>query len=180
MGVELQAFLKNTGLSIDTFIHCAGVVFPMATKSFDYESVWEMMEVNLLSAMTIVKVLLKRVNCGALKNIIFISALSSRRAVKGNSFYSSSKSALDGWMRSLALELAPAVRVNSVLPGGVRTPMTEHIYQNPEELARFISLYPLGPGLVDDVAGVVEFLLTENARWITGQQICVDGGASLV
>ena len=82
-------------------------------------------------------------------------------------------------MRSLAVELAPHVRVNSVLPGGVRTRMTENMYQDEELISRMAATYPLGLGNVSDISQAVRFLLSDEARWITGQQLTVDGGRTI-
>ena len=82
-------------------------------------------------------------------------------------------------MRSLAVELAPRVRLNSVLPGGVRTSMTEHMYQDEELVKRMAATYPLGLGEVNDIYEAVNFLLSDKARWITGQQCTVDGGRTI-
>ena len=82
-------------------------------------------------------------------------------------------------MRCLAVELAPKVRVNSVLPGAVRTRMTEGIFANGEVVARMNSQYPLGLGTASNIADAVSFLLSEKASWITGQQLTVDGGATI-
>ena len=65
---------------------------------------------------------------------------------------------------------------NSVLPGGVRTRMTECMYQDQELIDRMASTYPLGLGTVTNISDAVLFLLSDKASWITGQQITVDGG----
>ncbi|MFR7810682.1 MAG: SDR family NAD(P)-dependent oxidoreductase [Butyricimonas faecihominis] len=85
---------------------------------------------------------------------------------------------MDSLMRSLAVELAPRVRVNSVLPGGVRTAMTEHMYQDENLIERMAAL-SLGPGKVKDIYMAVKFLLSDEARWVTGQQFTVDGGRTI-
>jgi NAD(P)-dependent dehydrogenase (short-subunit alcohol dehydrogenase family) len=79
----------------------------------------------------------------------------------------------------LAVELAPAVRVNAVLPGIVETEMNKDHFANPE-FVRFVQdTQPLGFGSAEDVATAVEFLVSESARWITGQELVVDGGRSI-
>jgi len=135
---------------------------------------------NLFSASMIVKVLLQRkVNSKSLKNVIFISSNISNYGAKGLSLYAASKSGIDGLMRSLAVELAPAVRVNSVLPGAIHTPMTNEIFQDEEKVKLMLSAYPLGKGNPEDVSNVIEFLLSDRSRWITGQQFTVDGGRTI-
>ena len=97
---------------------------------------------------------------------------------KAHSVYGASKGALDALMKSLAMELAP-IRVNSVLPGAVRTALTEHIFEDEELINRMAETYPLGLGTTADIYEAVKFLLSEEARWITGQQITVDGGRTV-
>jgi NAD(P)-dependent dehydrogenase (short-subunit alcohol dehydrogenase family) len=82
-------------------------------------------------------------------------------------------------MRAAAVELAPDVRVNSVLPGAVRTAMTESMLADDALQTRMEADYPLGLGEPGDIAAAVEFLLSEKARWITGQQLVVDGGRTV-
>jgi NAD(P)-dependent dehydrogenase (short-subunit alcohol dehydrogenase family) len=79
-------------------------------------------------------------------------------------------------MKSLSVELAPQVRVNSILPGAVRTPMAEYALKDPIIAEKLTGDYPLGLGEPHDIANLVEFLLSEKSRWITGQQLVIDGG----
>jgi NAD(P)-dependent dehydrogenase (short-subunit alcohol dehydrogenase family) len=81
---------------------------------------------------------------------------------------------LNGLTSALASEIAP-VRINSVLPGAIRTPGTEFLYESQGEAA-ITHGYPLGSGTAEDVAGLVDFLMSDAARWITGQQFVIDGG----
>ena len=121
----------------------------------------------------------RRVNGDSLKSVVFISSNISNRGSKAFAAYGASKSGLDGLMRGLAVELAPNVRVNSVLPGAVRTRMTEGIFANAEVVERMKGQYPLGLGNPSNIADAAAFLLSEKASWITGQQLTVDGGATI-
>lgn len=174
---HINAFLKQHALSIHKFLHCAGIVNLLPAKGFDYSVCEQIFNVNLFSAMTIIKVLLKKNNNKALNNIVFISALYSKKGVAGNSLYASSKGALDSYMRCIAKELAPKVRVNSILPGGINTHMLANL--DTDMLAELEKQYPLGFGETQDIANMVAFLFSEKSKWITGQQISVDGGASI-
>ena len=118
----------------------------------------------------------KKNNRGVLRTAVLVSSNISNFGAKAHCLYSASKSALDGLMRSLAVELAPKVRVNSVLPGGVHTPMTDSIFNDSQLVEKMEASYPLGLGQPKDIAQVIKFLLGEESRWITGQQIFVDGG----
>ncbi|MFC1818485.1 SDR family NAD(P)-dependent oxidoreductase [Thermodesulfobacteriota bacterium] len=173
----LKSLLDEYGVVVDSFIHCAGIVKLLPVRLAKPEVVQQVMNVNFLSAVQIVSALMKKsINHNALKNIIFLSSIYSERGVKANSIYAASKGALDAFMRALAIELAPEIRANSVLPGGVRTSMSERIYSDPRLLEQMKKDYPLRLGEVEDIVNMVEFLASDKASWITGQQLVVDGG----
>jgi len=181
-GIEhtFQNYLYDHQISITHFVHCAGYMKMYPIKSLSPELFTDSFNINVVSAALLTKTLTsKRHNNKALRSAVFISSNISNYGAKAFSVYSSSKAALDGLMRSLAIELAPEVRINSVLPGGVRTRMTEQMFQNEELIKRMASTYPLGLGDVTAIRDVVCFLLSEKARWITGQQITVDGGRTI-
>lgn len=121
----------------------------------------------------------RKFNDRELKSAVYISSNISNRGAAAFSAYGSSKAALDGLMRNLAVELAPNVRINSVLPGGVITEMTKEIFVDEAKKAEFEKNYPLGIGTPNDIAPVVEFLLSDHSKWMTGQQILVDGGRTI-
>ncbi|MBR0034313.1 MAG: SDR family oxidoreductase, partial [Synergistaceae bacterium] len=79
----------------------------------------------------------------------------------------------------LAVELAPNVRVNAVCPGGMRSRMTEEMFADEELTRNAEGKYPSGFGKFMDIVPAVEFLLSDNARWLTGQSIVIDGGRTL-
>lgn len=177
IGDKLNALILDNNITIDKFLHSAGVLLLSSARSFDYNNCEKIFNTNVFSAMEIIKHLLRKNNKKALKNIVFISALYSKKAVIGNSVYASSKAALDSYMRCLAKELAPEVRANSILPGGIKTAITKTMTN--EQLSEIEKNYPLGFGETEDIANMAEFLFSDKAKWITGQQFLVDGGASI-
>lgn len=177
---SLQVLLKEIQAEIDCFVHCAGTLKILPVRSMEPCVVEEIMNVNYAAAVEITRLLtLKKVNKKSLRNIVFISSTASRYGARGFSAYCASKGALDAFMRAIAVELAPGVRANSVLPGAIPSAMTETMMSDPNLLSRMEAAYPLGIGKTTDVADTVEFLLSEKARWITGQQIIVDGGRTV-
>jgi NAD(P)-dependent dehydrogenase (short-subunit alcohol dehydrogenase family) len=173
----LAQLLGRHTAGVAGFVHAAGIAHVMAARTAELKPVLESLAVNYISAQQIVATLIKkRVNPGQLRQVVFVSSIYSRKGVRGHSLYCGAKAALDGLMRALAVELAPGTRVNSVLPGAVKTPMAESAMGDPAIVARLQQDYPLGIGQPDDVAAVVEFLLSDAARWITGQEFVVDGG----
>jgi NAD(P)-dependent dehydrogenase (short-subunit alcohol dehydrogenase family) len=177
---SLAQFILENKCEISGFVHSAGFFKMQAVKMITAGLFQSSFNINVISAALITKVLKKKkLNQNALKSIVFISSNISNFGAKAFTAYAASKSAVDGLMRCLAVELAPDVRVNSVLPGGIRTAMTEQTYQNAELVERMDATYPLGPGSVKDIANAVKFLLGEDSRWITGQQLFVDGGRTI-
>jgi NAD(P)-dependent dehydrogenase (short-subunit alcohol dehydrogenase family) len=138
------------------------------------------MDVNFMSALEILRLLVRRKTNGKhLRGVVFISSTASEFGARGFGAYCASKGALDAFMRAAAVELAPQVRVNSVLPGATRTAMTETMLSDAALRQRMEADYPLGLGEPGDIAAAVEFLLSDGARWITGQQLVVDGGRTV-
>lgn len=176
---SLTAFLQQHTVSVAGFVHCAAMLNVLPLRSIAIAHAQDVMNTNVLAAMEITRLLMrKNLNGRALGSIVFISSIASQFGAKGFTAYCASKAALDGLMKALAVELAPQVRVNSVLPGGVRTPMTETMFNDPEIADRLTRDYPLGVGEPADVINAVAFLLSDQARWITGHQLVVDGGRS--
>lgn len=176
---SLGTLLKENGITVTHFVHSAGFMKMYPVKMLSAELFNTSFNVNVVSAALITKTLAGRKNQKALKSAVFISSNISNFGARAFSVYSSAKAGLDGLMRSLAMELAPEVRINSVLPGGVRTRMTEHMYEDEDLIQRMAATYPLGLGNVNDVYKAVRFLLSDDARWITGQQLTVDGGRTV-
>lgn len=137
----------------------------------------ETVSVNLTAPMFLAKIFKQELTAsnGRIINISSVHAISSKRDF---SFYATSKAALLGLTRSLALELAPNVRVNAILPAAIETNMLKKGFVNKEqEYARLKSFHPLNDiGKTNDVAEIVKFLLSKNSKFITGSCIPIDGG----
>ncbi len=177
---SLQNLLTSNDVKVTYFVHCAGYINTLPIKLVSSDVLRKTFYTNVFSAELIIKTLMMRkINRDILKSVVLISSNISNFGAVAHSVYGASKGALDSMMRSLAVELAPRVRVNSVLPGAVHTAMTEHIYGNEDLIHRMEATYPLGLGTTSDIADAVEFLLSDKARWITGQQLTVDGGRTI-
>lgn len=177
---SLRDFLAHYQIQIDYFVHSAGIDGMCPIRSLQHDSYEKLFAVNFFSAVEIVKTLASRkTNDAALKSAVLISSNASGFGARGMSMYVASKAALDSFMRTAAIEFAPRIRFNSVLPGAVRTDMTDKIFENEEIVAKLLSAYPMGAGKPSDVASLVIFLLSDAASWINGQQIVVDGGRSI-
>ena len=112
---------------------------------------------------------------GAIVNVASVGGL---RPAPGIGFYGASKAMLIHLTQELAVELAPSIRVNAVAPAVVKTRFATALYEGKED--EVAARYPLGRlGVPEDISGVVAFLLSEDAAWLTGQTVVVDGGLTL-
>lgn len=177
---DFSEWKKLADIAIDGFVHCAGKLEMLPCRSITYEKLNASFAVNVYAPALLVKMLTsRRINQKHLKSVVFISSNISNRGAAAFGIYGTSKAALDGLMRNLAVELAPDVRLNSVLPGGMVTEMTDSVFDGEEYKKKFAAAYPLGIGTPQKVAPMIEFLLSDKAEWITGQQFTVDGGRTV-
>jgi len=160
---------------VQALVHSAGIYTAGPISSISAETLEEMFRVNVYSAFYLVRELLPL----GLRNVVLIGSTAGQRGEPGHAHYAASKGTLQSMMMSIAVELAPAVRVNLVSPGWVRTPMAEE------------SLQRIGPALtatipnrrvaeVDDVVNAALWLLSDASSHCIGQDLCVSGGALLV
>lgn len=177
IGDDLAALLGAKSATVDHFVHSAGLFGFQTIRAHEMTYVSRVFNVNVFAAMEIIRPLTRKpVNKGALRSITFLSSINSKLGAKGHYVYAGSKAAVNAMMLSLAVELAPTVRVNAVLPGTVGTGMNTELFADPNFVASTEATHPLGLGKPEDIADAVEFLSSDKARWITGQELAVDGG----
>lgn len=175
---DLMALIVAENGKLDGFIHAAGIEKTAPIKLLspdDYDAVYK---TNCLSAFEIVKNLgLKQINAEA--SIVFIASISGVIARTGLAAYSASKGALISASKVMALEFAKRkIRVNTVSPGTILTPMMEKaLNEMPEEdRVKRVEGFPLGLGETTDISNACIYLLSDAAKWVTGQNLIVDGG----
>ena len=162
--------------------HCAGItlIWPVTLLKKKYiDSVFSSsIAAALLLARGFCQKGVRNQNGGS---IVIMSSVAGVRGVKGLSIYSASKAAIDGAVRSLALELAPrGIRINSIAAAGIESVMHNEYLKNftKEELFIYTRKHLMGFGTAEDVANAAAFLLSDASRWITGTTMLVDGGSS--
>lgn len=160
-------------------IHAAGEGRLDSIASFDLTEAVRHMELNYLVPMQLARGFADRrtfVRGGAM---LFLSSASAVYPEKGHCLYGAGKAALAAAMKAVSQEMAPrGLRVHCLAPGWIRTPMLEAAiaHMGEDYAAKEQARYPLGIGEADDVAWMAAFLLSDKARWITGQNFVLGGG----
>ena len=170
--------VKNIG-PINGLLHAAGIEKTLPFNKFttsDYERIYA---VNVISALNIVSQLSKKKNRGDNARYVLIASITAVVGRPGVNAYAASKGALVSAVKTMALELAPkGVTINCISPGTILTPLMENMLASlsEEQKAERVSGFPLGLGHPSDISATAMFLMSNGARWITGQNIIVDGG----
>ena len=169
-------FLKSENLLPDILINNAGITSDqifLRMKNEDWDNV---IDTNLNGVFNLSKIFVKNMIKNKKGRIINISSISGLMGNPGQVNYSASKSALNGFTKSLAKELGSRnITVNCVAPGFIETDMTSFLEEDAKQrIEETIPLGRLGKG--EDIAKLVAFLASDEASYITGQTISIDGG----
>lgn len=166
----VQVALSSFG-KLNVLVNNAGIVQVGPLKTLDVARWQKVLDVNLTGPMLGTKAVIGPMIEAGGGSIINVSSIEGLRGAAYVHSYVASKWGLRGLTKSSALELAPSnIRVNSIHPGFIRTPMTEHL---PEDMVQT----PLGrPGTPDEVATFVVFLASDESSFSTGSEFVVDGG----
>lgn len=179
---ESIAALAEAMPVLDGVVMCAARFDSTPVKNIKRELVQEMFDTNTFANFDLVQKLLKQKKVAKGGAIVFISSVASMRPYKGNSLYSATKGAINSFSKVLATELgAKQIRVNCIHPGIVRRDEGVRegaltVEQQRAEMERF----PLGMGETDDIAYASVYLLSDVSKWVTGIDLIVDGGQSLI
>jgi len=166
---DIDFLILNAGLNKDNIF--------LRMSSDDWNSV---INVNLNSSFHLLKHFVKKMVKRRFGRVVFISSVVAYTGNPGQVNYTASKSAISGLVKSLALELSTRnITVNSVAPGFIRSNMTDRL--NDEQKNAILDRIPMKKlGDPNDIAKAVGFLCSENADYITGQTLHVNGGLALI
>lgn len=158
--------------------YCVGSIDLKPLKAIKVdEDFQKCMALNLYGAAKAIQAAEKGLKAGK-GSIVTFSTVAAARGVKNHAIIASAKGALEGLTISLAADLAPNVRVNCIAPSLSESKIAEPMMKMKEAIAKLHPMQRIGEG--KDIAALAAFLLSEDAGWITGQVIGVDGGRSMV
>ena len=176
---SIERFFKEISESHESplvLVNNAGIArdnIALRMKEADWQ---EVIQTNLSSVYRITKNCLRGMTKARWGRIINVSSVVSRMGNPGQSNYAASKAGMEGYSRSLAIELAArGITVNSVAPGFIQTDLTKDLIKGKSDI--LLSHVPLGRfGTSEEVAALVAFLASDNAGYITGETLHINGG----
>ena len=156
-----------------------GSILLKSAQQTSFDEFRDTLEINLVAAFTVLRCAQKVMRGGC---IVLMSSAAAQVGLPSHEAISAAKAGVEGMVRSAAATLAPrGVRVNAVAPGLVRTPLAAKITSSEAALKASQAMHPLGRiGEAQEVAGVIDWLLSDEASWVTGQCMAIDGGLSRV
>lgn len=170
---QLDRLADATG-EIDGVVHAAGIDGVTPVRMLRQSFMQSVLEGNFMAPLMLTQKLLYKKSLRNGASIVFLSSIAAHTGTVGVGPYSSTKAALEGMMRCLALEIAPrGMRANALAPGMVDTPLVNKDRDWLDEKAR---MYPLGLGRPEDVAYAAIYLLADVSRKVTGTRLHLDGG----
>lgn len=165
--------------SIDGLAYCPGSINLGPLRGVKAETMIEDYTLNVVGAVRCVQAALPAMKAAGNSSIVTFSTVAVGQGLPMHAAVASAKGALEGLTKSLAAELAPAIRVNCVAPSLTDTPLASRLLSSDQKREAMGKRHPLGRvGAVGDIAAMAEFLLSDQSPWITGQIFAVDGGMS--
>ncbi|MFZ4672159.1 MAG: SDR family NAD(P)-dependent oxidoreductase [Flavobacterium sp.] len=168
---------------LDGVVHSAGVSYPTPFPFVNAEKINQTFSVNFNAPVLLNLALLKQKKLNRKASILFISSISGVHiSSPGGSVYSASKAAINGIMQGMAIDLAgKGIRVNSINPGMVETDILLGSGLTEEQLLDEKKKYPLKRfGQPNEIAYAAVYLLSDASQWVTGSNLKVDGGYSVL
>ncbi|MBI1898892.1 MAG: glucose 1-dehydrogenase [Acidobacteria bacterium] len=175
---ELEKQVTAAGHRVNILINNAGINVRKQVTEFTLDEWRSVMDTNLTAVFLLCRSFVPRMKGQGYGRILNMTSIMSHVSIPGRTAYSASKSGLLGFTRALALELASEnITVVGISPGPFATEMNTALMQNPELNQQFISRIPLGRwGRVEEIGQLAVYLCSEEAGFLTGTDILIDGG----
>lgn len=164
---------------IDGVFYCPGTINLKPFQSLKEKDVWHDLEINVLGAFKVLQVLMSKMNYNS--SVLVFSSVAVQTGLKYHASVSMAKGALEGLVRALAAECAPKVRVNAFSLSLTNTPLASKFTGSDEKIKTAEKRHPLQRiGDAREIAKMAKHFSSNEAAWITGQVLQIDGGISTI
>lgn len=206
IGLALSNQLKAAGNHVVTASRNGDIRFDATTDAFDISSLPDQLDgiaycpgsinlkpfhrlttqdfnddftINVLGAVKVIQAVLPKLKSAEQSAIVLFSTVAVAQGMPFHASIAAAKGAIEGLTKSLAAELAPKIRVNCIAPSLTDTPLAAKLLANDDKKKASAERHPLKQiGTAEDIAALAAFLLSPNAKWISGQIVGIDGGMS--
>ena len=176
---DLNTSLPTIDTDITGIVYLPGTINLKPFSSLTLDDFKQDFEVNYFGAVRCIQHYLPLMTSSKSGSITLISSVAATTGMNYHTSIGSAKAAVEGLCLSLAAELAPNIRVNAVAPSLTKTPLSETLLNTEKKLEASALRHPMKTvGEPEDIAHAIRYLISDNARWITGQIIPIDGGFS--
>ena len=166
---------------IDGLVYCPGSILLKPFARISADEFLQDYQLQVIGAVKIIQQLLPKLKKSPAASIVLFSTVAVQTGFNFHSVVAASKGAIEGLTKALAAELAPKIRVNCIAPSITNTPLAATLLNTEEKIAANAQRHPLKKiGTAEDIASMACFLLSDQAAWITGQIMHVDGGMSSI
>ena len=165
--------------AIDGVVYCPGSINLLPFHRIKLDAFRADFELQVMGAIKIIQTILPHLKKSISASIVFFSTVAVQSGFNFHTQVAASKGAIEVLTRSLAAELAPKIRVNAIAPSLTDTPLASKLLGSDEKKQANAERHPLKKiGTSENMAEVVEFLLSEKSQWMSGQVMAIDGGIS--
>lgn len=164
---------------IDGLVYCPGSINLRPFKGLKIETFESDMQLNFFSMVKVIQSVLPQLTASNQSSIVLFSSVAASMGMPFHTSVAAAKGAIEGFAKALAAEYAPKIRVNVIAPSLTNTPLADKFLNNETKQEKSAERHPLKRfGQPEDLAQMAAFLLSENASWMSGQILHVDGGMS--
>ncbi len=170
----------NIDSHLDCIVYCPGTINLKPFHRYTEKELIDDFKINVIGFLKILSFYKKNLLKSENASIVLFSSVAAQKGISFHTQVACSKGAIESLTRTLAIELAPKIRVNAIAPSLIKTPLSKKFLDTEKKIETNKLRHPLKAiGKPNQIASMVEYIINDNAKWMTGQVINIDGGLSV-